>query len=62
MSYDVVMEVAKNRSMGVVDALVGLFYEKETRRIKNDKAENIIYGWDDTPPIYEYDEEDDLPL
>lgn len=62
MSYDVVMEVAKNRSMGVVDALVGLFYERETRRIKNDKAENIIYGWDDTPPIYEYDEEDDLPL
>ena len=62
MAYDVVIEVAKNRSMGVVDALIGLYYEKETRRIKNEVAENIIYGWDDAPAIYNNNEFDDLPL
>lgn len=61
MGYDVVIEVAKNRSMGVVDALIGLYYEKETRRIKNEMAENIVYGWDDSPAVYE-DDFDDLPL
>lgn len=60
MDYDVVVEIAKNRSMGVVDTLIGLYYEPETRRIKNDKAENIIYGWDDAPTVYE-EELDDLP-
>lgn len=59
MDYDVVVEVAKNRSLGVVDVLIGLYYEKETRRIKNDKAENIVYGWDDAPVIYRQDDEDD---
>ena len=66
MGYDVVVEIAKNRSLGVVDTLIGLYYEKETRRIKNEMAENIIYGWDDTPTVYESDFEDedldDLPI
>ena len=67
MDFDVVLEIAKNRSLGVVDVLIGLYYEKETRRIKNDKAENIIYGWDDAPPVYtndyqEDEDEEDLPL
>lgn len=61
MGYDVVVEIAKNRSMGVVDTLIGLYYENETRRIKNDKAENIIYGWDDAPTVYDEEELDDLP-
>lgn len=54
-----VLEVAKNRANGVVDHLVGLYYEKETRRLKNDPAENIIYGWREIPtaaPLFE-----DLP-
>ena len=53
------LEVAKNRANGVVDHLVGLYYEKETRRLKNDPAENIIYGWREIPtaaPLFE-----DLP-
>lgn len=49
LDYDVVIEVAKNRSIGVVDHLVGLYYEPETRRIKNTPAENIVYGWSDNP-------------
>lgn len=48
MGYDVVLEVCKNRSNGITDFLVGLFYETETRRLKNDISENIIYGWYDS--------------
>ena len=43
------IEVAKNRAYGVVDYLVGMYYEKESRRLKNDIAENRIYGWQDNP-------------
>lgn len=60
MDYDVVIEISKNRSLGVTDTLIGLYYEKESRRIKSDKAENIIYGWDDAPTVYN-EELDDLP-
>ena len=49
MGYDVVLELVKNRSIGVTDFLIGLYYEQETRRIKNDVAENIIFGWQEQP-------------
>lgn len=59
MQYSVVVEVNKARTPGYQDLLVGLYYEPETRRLKNDPAENIIYGWQDAPtPIEDYD---DLP-
>lgn len=44
--YGNVIEVAKNRSYGVVDYVVGLYYEIETRRFKNSRAENIHYDWE----------------
>lgn len=47
MKYNCVMEIAKNRSMGVVDKLIGLYYETESRRFLNDKFENPIFGWQD---------------
>lgn len=46
-NYDAVIEVCKNRAMGVKDFLVGLYYEKESRRLKSDIAEHINYGWID---------------
>lgn len=58
MVCDMVLEVAKNRSHGVVDHVIGLYFEKETRRIKNDPAENVVYGWRETPtqaPLFEED-------
>ena len=64
LEFDTVMEVAKNRSQGIVDLLIGLFYERETRRMKNEQAENIIYGWRETPttaPIFVEDLPEDLP-
>lgn len=45
LDYSVVIEICKNRSLGVTDYLVGLYYEQESRRLKNERAEHIIYGW-----------------
>lgn len=49
MEYNNVVEICKNRSYGVVDYLVGMYYEPETKRFKNSVAEHIIYGWSDQP-------------
>ena len=52
MEYNNVVEICKNRSYGVVDYLTGMYYEVETKRFKNYKAEHIVYGWDEQPNIY----------
>ena len=57
--YDSIIEVVKNRALGVVDHLVGLYYERETRRLKNDPAEHIVYGWQEEPVQTSFD---DLPI
>ena len=44
-SYDLVLEVNKNRMFGKVDYLDGLFYEAKSRRILNYIDEKVIYGW-----------------
>ena len=44
--YGNVIEVCKNRMYGVVDLMVGMHYEIESRRFKNDVNENVRYGWD----------------
>ena len=49
MCYSAVLEVAKNRSLGVVDELIGMYYEPESRRLKNTIDEHIIYGWQESP-------------
>jgi archaellum biogenesis ATPase FlaH len=64
LGYDMVIEVAKNRSAGVKDLLVGLYYEQESRRLKNSMAENIIYGWQEDGATGSLDfvgDLDDLP-
>lgn len=43
------IEIAKNRLYGVVDCLVGMYYEIPTRRFKNTEEENIHYGWEEQP-------------
>jgi hypothetical protein len=44
-----VVEVAKNRMYGIVDLLVGLHYEIESRRFKNDINEDVKYSWEIQP-------------
>ena len=47
--YGNVIEVAKNRMYGVVDQMIGLHYEPESRRFKNTQNETIKYGWEQEP-------------
>lgn len=49
MEYSNVVEWCKSRSYGVVDYLVGMYYEAETKRFKNYKAEHIVYNWEEQP-------------
>lgn len=49
MAYDGVVEVAKDRQFGVVDHFAGMYYEPESRRLKNSIAEHIVYGWEEQP-------------
>lgn len=49
MEYSNVVEWCKSRSYGVVDYLVGMYYETETKRFKNYKAEHIVYNWEEQP-------------
>ena len=39
------VEVCKNRDLGVMDYLVGLYFEAESKRFLNFEYENINYGW-----------------
>lgn len=47
--YGNVIEVCKERLYGVVDLMVGMQYEVESRRFKNTMDENIRYGWEIEP-------------
>lgn len=58
MEYSNVVEICKNRSYGVVDFLVGMYYEVETKRFKNYKAEHIVYGWQEEANVYEQPKDD----
>ena len=57
-SYGNVVEVAKNRMYGVVDRMVGMHYEIESRRFKNSIDEDLRYGWEAEPQqqSFEYNE------
>lgn len=60
--YNNIIEIAKNRDYGVVDFVVGLFYEIETKRFKNSKAEQIHYDWEERYEEYTaYEEPQPLP-
>lgn len=46
-----VIEIVKDRHSGQQDVFIPLYYEIESKRLKNEKSENVIYGWcNDEPP------------
>lgn len=47
--YGNVIEIAKNRLMGIQDKLCGMYYEIESRRFKNENEEEMEYGWNAEP-------------
>ena len=63
MGYNLVVELNKARTSGYNDQLFGLYYERESRRLKNDPAENIVYGWEDAPTQTSFapPQEEDMP-
>lgn len=46
--YTNIIEVAKNRDYGVENLIVGMYYEPETKRFKNSRAENVHYDWEES--------------
>jgi hypothetical protein len=44
-----VIEICKERDGGIQDEFIPLWYEPETKRLKNYENENIVYGWDKPP-------------
>lgn len=44
-----VIEVCKERLFGIVDLMVGMHYEVESRRFKNTLDEDIHYAWEQIP-------------
>ncbi len=47
------IEVCKNRDLGVIDHIVGLHYEVESKRLLNQRYENLCYDWQDLPIVKE---------
>ena len=41
-----VIEIVKDRDGGNQDVFIPLFYEQQSKRLKNSIDENIVYGWD----------------
>lgn len=42
-----VIEIVKDRDGGTQDFFIPLFYEVRSKRLKNDKSENVVYGWEE---------------
>ena len=59
-----IIEIAKDRDMGNQDVFIPLWYEPETKRLKNTQAETIHYGWeadvDDFIKV-DFDNDESLP-
>ena len=64
--YDNQIEVAKDRENGAIENFIGLYYEKESKRILNYQGENIHYGWETTqkqkPSLMEVEDDWDIPF
>ena len=58
-----IVEVIKHREFGEAEGhIYKLFYEPESRRLKNSKAESIIYGWEPEPTQqYMFGEDNPFP-
>lgn len=48
-----VIEITKDRDGGQQDTFIPLWYELETKRLKNSQHENIVYGWDENNDGFE---------
>lgn len=60
-----VIEICKDREQGNQDVFIPLWYEPQTKRLKNYEAENVVYGWEKpNKPIndeWEVASDDEIP-
>lgn len=42
-----VIEIVKDRDGGNQDVFIPLYYEARSKRLKNSKEENVVYGWEE---------------
>ena len=57
-----VIEVVKERETGIQDMFIPLWYEPQTRRMKNSEDERLVLGWDYDGFIGIQMDVDDLPF
>lgn len=57
-----VIEIAKDRDGGIQDMFIPLYYEKESKRLKNYMTENKIYGWNKRDDGFESAENMEIPF
>ena len=60
-NFNNVIEVMKNRDLGVEDEIIGLYFEPQSKRMLNEKFENKLYGWEDDLPVFGKVEEEGAP-
>lgn len=48
-----IVEICKNRTDGIQDCFIPLYYEPETKRLKNSVGEYIHYSWEKNLSIYD---------
>ena len=62
-NYSNVIEICKNRDLGVSDELIGLYFEKESKRFINTQDEKKRYGWEaDSKGFIKVEDTEKLPF
>lgn len=46
LEYNNVIEICKNRDIGISDEFIGLYFERESKRFLNTQKEIKVYGWE----------------
>jgi hypothetical protein len=54
-----VIEIAKDRDGGNQDVFIPLWYEKESKRLKNSEAEMRSYGWEGAADLEHWQDQND---
>ena len=47
-----VIEICKNRDLGIMDEMFGFFFDVQSKRFLNDAFENVCYGWEEYPTMF----------
>ena len=55
-----VIEICKDRESGVIDEFIPLYFERESKWLRNEPYENVVYGWEQADILA--DIESGLPL